>query len=814
MKKRIHFSVLITLVATTLLAVPAKRVKRTITLTDGTQVEAVLSGDENVHFYTAADGTKYVCSDVKGLYREADADELRLRWQSRAQIRERHRSARRARRRAEWGATSNPVSGHKKGLVILVNYSDLTMKYGQSTYLDFFNKEGYSDYNMGGSVHDYFYSQSYGKFNLTFDVVGPVTLSKKYSYYGENDSEGNDKHAGEMVAEACRLADEYVNFSDYDWDNDGVVDQVYVIYAGYGESQTDDPNVVWPHEYDLSSANMFGDGPGALMLDGVRIDTYACSCELAGSSGSTIDGIGTACHEFSHCMCIPDMYDTDGKNFGMSTWDLMDYGCYNGRNGNGETPVGYTSYERMYCGWLTPVELDKGCDITGMKPLTSEPEAYIIYNQANSNEYYLLENHQRESWNRYSYGHGMLVLHVDFDTNAWTDNTVNKVASRQRMTIIPADNSLVFSSSGLAGDPWPGTSKNTSLTDQTSPAATLYRSNTDGRKFMNRPIENITEKDGLISFTFNGGLQIPIPMAYEPTDVGTNSFMAIWSPVEEAQSYELLLTARDTFALSPSEAMLLSEDFSGFNIGVSASNKDVGESNVLDNYTHTPGWTGYKLFATDREEVKIGTSKLSGYITTPTLAEPESGKVTVRILCRRYSTDTGTLSVWINDTEVGTIKPAETETAYVFTAGCNAPFQVKLSTSAKRAYVGGLEIYDGSFTAADFDNQVEAPRRERQTSTYAVTGTSYPLTDLDTSKRYSYKVRAINERGASEWSNMVAVELLKGGSAVAAVRPSTDASRRDAFDLQGRRINQEAIRRTTTPLSKGIYIIDGRKVVK
>ena len=807
MIKRIVFSVLISFAATTLLAVPAKRIKTTITLADGTRLEAVLCGDENVHFYMAADGTKYVRSDVPGVFRPVSSEELKQRRQSRALIREAHREARRVRRPAQWGVTLNPISGHKKGLVILVNYADRKMTYGQSTYNDFFNKEGYSAYNMGGSVHDYFYSQSYGKFNLTFDVVGPVTLSKKMAYYGENDSEGNDKHAAEMVAEACRLADENVNFSDYDWDNDGEVDQVYVIYAGYGESQTDDSNVVWPHEYELTSANEFGDGPGALMLDGVRVDTYACSCELSGSSGTTIDGIGTACHEFSHCMCIPDMYDTEGDNFGMGTWDLMDYGCYNGRNGNGETPVGYTSYERMYCGWLTPVELDEGCDITDMQPITSEPEAYIIYNQANHSEFYLLENHQQESWNQYSYGHGMLVIHVDFDANAWTNNTVNNSASRQRMTVIPADNKLELSRTSMGGDPWPGTSKKTALTDDTSPAATLYRANADGRKLMGRPIEDIKEQNGLISFVFNGGLKIPIPMAYEPTDVGTNAFTAIWSTVDEAKSYELALTQRDTSALSPSEALILGENFSGFNIGISSSNKDVGENKQLDNYTQTPGWTGYKLFATDREEVKIGTSKASGYIVTPKLDEPESGQVTVRVLCRRYSSDTGTLSVWVNDAEVGTIKPGETETAYVFTTGCNAPFQVKLSTSAKRAYVGGLEIYDGIYTAEALASQAAAPRRARQTTIYEVEGTSYTFTNLDTSKAYSYKVRAINNRGASEWSNTVGVELQTGVSAAKAFKTNPSAESPEVFDLQGRRI-------TGNQLQKGIYIIGGRKVIR
>lgn len=809
-KKGRLLPVLLSFVAMGMMAVPAKRVKKTLVLADGTTVEAVLTGDENVHYYTAADGRKYVPSADKNVFRLAEDAELEQRRMTRAAAREQHREVRRARRRAQWGAESNPMSGHKKGLVILVNFADKEMTYGRSTYLDFFNKEGYSDYHMGGSVHDYFYSQSYGQFNLTFDVVGPVTVSRELSYYGKNNSDGDDEHPAEMVAEACRLADSSVNFADYDWDDDGEVDQVYVIYAGYGEAQGGALETIWPHEYELTSSRYFGDGPGAITLDGVRVDTYACSCELSGKSGTNIDGIGTACHEFSHCMCLPDMYDTSegNSNFGMDIWDLMDYGCYNGYHGCGETPVGYTSYERMYCGWLTPVELDEGCDVKNMKPLTSEPEAYIIYNQANRNEFYLLENHQQEGWNRYSPAHGMLVLHVDFDSRVWAGNTVNAAADRQRMTIIPADGSTTRNST--QGDTWPGTTMRNALTDVSQPAATLYRTNTDGRKLLGRPIENITEQNGLISFVFNGGSQLPVPIAYEPTEVGTNSFTALWSEVTEARAYELQLIERDTFKLSPSEALLLAEDFSGFNIGISAGNKDVGEQKLLDEYTQTPGWTGYKLFATNTDEVKVGTSKEAGYIVTPSFEEPETGSVTVRVVCRRYPNDTGGLRVLVNDAEVGTILPNDEETSYVFTIDCSAAFQVTLATTAKRAYVSSLEVYDGTYTETDLASQANAPRRARQMTTYEVMGTSYAFTDLDTSKSYSYRVRALSNTVVSEWSNMVRVFFEGQGNSV--LSPMADRRtyiapwQRDVYDLQGRRISEGT-------LPRGIYIVGGRKVM-
>ncbi len=489
-------------------AVPAKRLKKTITLTNGNKVEVTFTGDEHIHFYQDGEGRNYrSCAD--GTFAEVPTEKLEAEWADRLNAHNRRRAARAKRKVTGWGAEQNPISGEMKGLVILVNYTDVKMKHTNSDFNDFFNKKGYTQDGFGGSVSEYFHDVSYGKFQINFDVVGPYQLSKTMSYYGSNDSYDNDKHPAEMVAEAVALADEDVNFKDYDWDGDGEVEQVFVVYAGYGEAASDYEEAIWPHEWELSSAARAGDGPGAITLDGVTIDTYACSCELNGNSGEELDGIGTACHEFSHCLCLPDTYDTAGKNFGMDCWDLMDYGMYNGPNDNGRCPISYTSYERMYCGWLTPVELTDPTVVTSMPAITDEPVAYMIRNSGNSNEYYMLENRQKKGWDKYIYGHGMIVTHVDFDNKAWADNTVNTVASHQRMTIIPADGVLSNKTNAdLAGDPWPGTSGNTALTDTSTPAATLYNRNADGVRKMGHPITKIQENNGLISFCFDGGTGI------------------------------------------------------------------------------------------------------------------------------------------------------------------------------------------------------------------------------------------------------------------------------------------------------------------
>ena len=819
--KKIILSIALAMLTLTASAVPARRTQRTLTLSDGTQVTATLSGDENYHYWKTADGRAFVMNE-ENIPQEISLQQAQSKLQAKVQARNAHRIAKRTKHKAAWGAETNPISGERKGLVILVNYKDKKMQHTQAEYNDYFNKAGYSDNNCTGSVRDYFLSQSYGKFSLDFDVMGPVTLSKNLSYYGDNDSDGNDKHAAEMVAEAVKLAVSGIDLKKYDWDGDGYVDQVYVVYAGYGEHADAPANTIWPHEFELSEAAKYNDGPGALTINGVTIDTYACSSELRGSSGNKMDGIGTACHEFSHCLAIPDMYDTsaDGENFGMNVWDLMDYGSYNGEDGYGETPAPFTSYERMYCGWLTPVELTQPCNVNDMPAITKEPVAYLIRN-ANPKfpgEYYLLENHQQESWDAYAPAHGMLILHVDFNSNAWKQNTVNNVASHQRMTIIPADGKL--SHYNTAGDTWPGTSKKTALTDSSNPAAKLYNLNSNGRKFMGRPIENIAEKNGLISFTFDGGKALPqlaTPTALPATQMTANGFTAQWQKVEGATSYEVQLTSTGSNEGSIEESILLDENFKGFNNGKTQDgNQDV--ANKLDEYTQTTGWTGLKLFTTPRNEVKMGSSKNAGRLTTPAIS-PSNDVITVVIVARWFNKTNNKLQIGYSEgagqTEMLGEATLEEEDAYfaIPIKEVSEDCQVVLYSS-NRAYVSRVIVLDGTFSDDDLSTLFKAPVKtigkhaqahKSKSQTVTTAATSYTFANLEANATYTYRVRALADGfAASNWSEPIEVSLATGIDEVAGANGAS-AQPAALYDLLGRRI-------AGTP-QRGIYIKDGRKIM-
>ena len=511
--------VLITIVCN---AIPAKPGQyRTLKLTNGQTVTARLVGDEHGHFWLGNDGNAYQ-EDETGLFQKIDRNEVMKAASERRQSANADRAKQMAKRRAQKG-TSNSIVGKKKGIIILVNFRNLQFQEDNDRELldNIANKAGFNEGNFVGSVHDYFYDQSGGKFDLEFDVVGPYTMPNDMSYYGKNKNgkQGNDQHPAAMVIEACKAANDEVNFADYDWDGDNYVDQVYVIYAGQGEADGGAANTIWPHEWTLASAQYYGDGSGPLTLDGVTIDTYACGSELNGSE--EICGIGTMCHEFSHCLGFPDFYDTSdtGDGVGMFMWDLMDYGSY---NGDGYQPAGYTSYERWVAGWLEPIELTTTKDVNDMKCLQDGGAAYIIYNSGNRNEYFLLENRQPVKWDKELPGQGMLIVHVDYNESAWSGNSVNNDYSHQRMTWIPADDAYTdiledengeeyeaYTWEGLAKDTYPSDDNN-SFSKNSTPAAEFYSKNSDGEYYMDGAVENITQnEDGTISFHYQGIVSKP-----------------------------------------------------------------------------------------------------------------------------------------------------------------------------------------------------------------------------------------------------------------------------------------------------------------
>lgn len=526
--KLLMLASLLGFVALSAQAVPAKKgVWRMVTLADGTQKRVELRGDEFCSYWVDAEGVSYNLDSESKRYVRVDANALQLRAsQLRAKANQdriaRMAKARRMATKKSLGQTNGSYFGKKKGLIILVQYKDKKFKFGhnQKMYNRIANETGYANpIGFVGSVKDYFLAQSNGQFELDFDVVGPYTLNHEYAYYGAPSGDSHDVRPCDMVYDACRLADPDVNFADYDWDGDGYVEQVYVLFAGLGQAAGGDENTIWPHEYKLQQGN---NGSYVSKDNNVVVNTYACGPELTlqytpVAYRERVDGIGTLCHEFSHCLGYPDLYDTNyGGNFGMGSFDLMDAGSYNGES---FCPPNYSAYEKWFAGWITPTVLDKPASVKGMQAQDVKyGQAFVVYNDNNKNEYYLIENRQQNVgiWDKQLPASGMMITHVDYDENIWENNNVNTIVNysnqygpehayldndHQRLTIFHADNEEGSSADSQAGDLYPFNGNN-SLTDTSSPAAIIYQ----GGSTMGKPITNITQnEDGSIDFDFMGG---------------------------------------------------------------------------------------------------------------------------------------------------------------------------------------------------------------------------------------------------------------------------------------------------------------------
>lgn len=692
MKQRIFILNALLCLVLSVWAVPAKRgVWCSLSLVDGTEVKAQLVGDEFLHYYVSEDGTKYVQDESTGLYRKM-TDEVTA--QRRAAVR-RAQAQGRQKRMLRKAQASNAFQGTKKGLIILVQFTDSKFKSGHNLalYKRIANDANYSDNNFKGSIKDYFKAQSHGMFELDFDVVGICQLQHPYAYYGKNNSQKEDVKPGEMVAEACLWAHEHgINFSKYDWNGDGEVDQVFVLYAGHGEASYKDANTIWPHMYYLSAS----DYGKSLSLDGVTVDTYACSSELNGDGN--LDGIGTFCHEFSHCMGFPDLYDTSYAGwFGMGDFDLMCSGSY---NGDSKCPAGYSAYEKAECGWLTlkdMTNIEQETSIVGVQPMSADGDAYIIKNKGHEDEYYILENRQKTGWDSYLPASGLMITHVDYNADIWDWNMPNtsgkyedangntKTNDHQRLTIFRAGKST--DEYGDASDLYPYGSNN-SLTATSSPAATLHNTNSDGSNYMHIDINNIAVKSGKASFTLSN------------RNAGTDT------PV------------------IPSGSTLLYESFdecdgTGGNDGIWGGRSIGAGTPTYDN----KGWTSTqgKVYASSAC-VRVGTSSVNGDITTPSFTV--NGKAVLSFKAGAWNTsgDGTTLNLSVSN---GTISPSSVTmkkgewTDYNVTITANGNVKTTFKASKLRFFLDEVKVTDASTSGI---REIEGSRSSSIVAYYTLGG--------------------------------------------------------------------------------------------
>ena len=504
-------------------AVPADTTPIQVTQPDGTRLTITLHGDEFFHLTTTVDGYT-VLKNAAGFYTYARLDGDRLVAGDRIARDPLHRTA------ADLAALAvtpkgltdkqllrrgNQMLGNRnsamrrvgadglmdyenfRGLIILINYSDkkFSMPDPGSFYDDMVNTHDYTGYvlnnrpvSMTGSVRDYFYDNSNHIFDPHFDVVGPVNVPFSCRY------PQSTNRADVIFNAALDSINDEIDFSDYDTDGDGYVDMVFFLVAGFSANYSgNDDNYLWPHMYYLYWSPA---------LDGVSFGLYACSTEIAGWEGyySSVNGIGTFCHEFGHVLGLPDLYDTDydgsgGESRNPGNWSIMAGGS--GDN-FGRNPVGYSLYERYALGFTNPVLMEEEGNYV-VEPLDESNVGYRL-NTPNENEFFLIENRQNGKWDKFLPGHGMMVARVDSsNVNVWWQNTVNCNPGHMYYELLRAN----YMGRDSEYDPFPGSAGVTEITNFSNPSLLTW-----DKSFNDFSIQDIAEVGRDISFRLKSSASI------------------------------------------------------------------------------------------------------------------------------------------------------------------------------------------------------------------------------------------------------------------------------------------------------------------
>mgnify|MGYP002623293614 CR=1 FL=1 len=463
--------------------------------------------------------------------------------------------------------TMSNVLGNKKFLVILFQFSNKSFTYGKQAFRMMFNQVNYTTNGATGSVHDYYYDVSGGLFSLNVDVVGPYTGVYELAHYGNSDNGYQD-----FAHEAVDSAVQDVDFSLYDNDNDGHIDGLHIIFAGYGEEAGASEDCIWSHKWNIFNPPTYNN---------TIIDVYSCSPELSGYYGTNMTKIGVICHELGHVFGAPDFYDTDysgsgGEYPGLGQWDIMSSGSW---NRGGISPAHHNPYTKIYIyHWATCDTLN---DTTGTIVMNSVANSNSDFYRVNTNttgDFFLLENRQKVKWDKGIPGHGMLVYHIH--PNAHGSNVSNYRHPQQIYILAQTNIHDTFPNSSPSSygnlnngtTPYPGEYNNRdSLTDNSVPWFRPWSKNAN-----NVPITNISEYNGLIYFTIN--YSQPNPLNARAEGVSNNSIELKWERYA-SRSTMILMNANGSQFGTPQGTLNVGDTVDGGGIVVYIGN---GDNTVID----------------------------------------------------------------------------------------------------------------------------------------------------------------------------------------------------------------------------------------
>lgn len=479
---------------------------------------------------------------------------------------------------------SFPSIGNNKVLLILAEFTDEPHKIDPAVFSDLMNKSNYNENGALGSFRDYYLENSYGELDIETDVLKDeygdyvwVKLPHDKAFYGANVN-GNDKNPEQMVVDAVYEAMKYgLDFSVYDNDGDGDVDNLMIIHSGYGEEASGGDEAIWSHSFSLRHTD------NVIDIGSVVIDDYITFPELRSNSGEKLTHIGVLAHEFGHALGLPDYYPTNnGSAYGLGDWDIMDHGSW---NAYGAVPAQHNAFSKSLLGWVdipllqleeTPVEgYIELQDITDIK----SGSAFKIETKT-ENDFFVIENRQQRLFNTNIPYHGLLIYHVDrTDKLIWDNNVVNNESSHERMKLLMAGGDR----NDELSMPFPGINNVELIDDFSNPNLLNWND-----EYSDVELSNISENNGVVSFNYNSSLTLKLNFEYGDAYITDVDF----------SSDKVLLTNLDTgegnlYSLNKNGVCVISEAYRGVDYSVkyypSSDMKEVSIASVNASLSSSKG---------------------------------------------------------------------------------------------------------------------------------------------------------------------------------------------------------------------------------
>lgn len=624
MKRTLSFLLLYLLLCQGLYAIPAYPQKVLVNI-DGDSCYIQLRGDENCKYaldeegYTilpSSEGWKYATIDETGAVsiskysltlKSNMSKETQMFLQQTPKMIIPSKTSTLFHQAESSNVSFSPAVGSRKALVILMQFLDTKFTKDNNDFQRLFNERGYTEDGAKGSVYDYYQWASYGQLDLTSDVLGPYVAKNKMSYYGGNSGiGGNDKNPYALFSEALEFAVKEVNLSDYDANGDGYVDNIHIIYAGYGEEAGASANAIWAHEMTFRT----------ITIQGMKIDRYSCAPELRGNSGKGISRIGPHCHEIGHALGAMDYYDTDyetgGKYQGTGKWDIMASGSW---NNDGISPADFNPYVKVYnFGWTEAKALR--LDSVNVVKSSSIKGNIFRVNTGTKDDYFLLENRDQQGFHSSEPGKGLLIFHIGPNLEARSStNTINSTYPQQCYVVCASSTftrptAMVNSYGNINSDgcPYPGTSHNRAFNDSSTPASFTINGKDSGIN-----ISGIAYEDENIVFQYtntNGG----------DTDEPTTPSDGVYLWGEDFEQLRL-----------PTSWIFTDVEQSGnVEVVTKLSENDTPQSPMADS------GNGYAKFKANSQEI-IGTYRTKGSLVSPHIKLVEGKDYVLAFSARKYN---------------------------------------------------------------------------------------------------------------------------------------------------------------------------------